>query len=254
MKETQARIERIKRVSQNIQRLELAVDDSLSAMQPGQALLVRRIEKDRAAQSWQPYLRELWFPVEMPARSIIAVEHPARAQYLPGQRLSLLGPVGQPFQFRHSLRHVLLLAYDTTPAPLLMMLPLLLSRQVSVTLILLGTARDYDARHLPGEVEVIRTDDDLTWPDMVMTLGWADQIFALGKPDSEQAYFSQVMQLVRGWRNDLPQNVIFGLFQTTMPCGVGACQACMLRVRGGGRLACMDGLAFDLTAVRLDVG
>ena len=64
MKETQAYIERIKRVSRDYQRLELAVDKSLSSMLPGQAVLARRIEKDYEIQHWHPYLRELWFPVE----------------------------------------------------------------------------------------------------------------------------------------------------------------------------------------------
>ena len=76
MKETQAYIERIKRVNRGHQRLELAVDKSLSAMLAGQAMLVRRIDKDYDAEHWDPYLRELWFPVEIQASNIIVVERP----------------------------------------------------------------------------------------------------------------------------------------------------------------------------------
>jgi hypothetical protein len=252
MKETQAYIERIKRVSRDYQRLELAVDSSLLSMRAGQAVLSRRIEKDYEIQNWNPYLRELWFPVEIQDSNIIVIERPAREEFVPGQLLSLIGPVGNPFRFRRKLRNILLIAYDTPPAPLLLMLPALLSNQVSVTMILMGSAREYDSEHLPEEIEILHAEEDLSWPDMVMTLGWADQVFALVGEGNEVPYFEELMRLVRGRRADIPDNYIFGVFQRQLPCGVGACCACMLRARDGAKLQCIDGPAFDLTALRLD--
>ena len=252
MRETRGYIERVKRVSRGHQRLELAVDASVSRLLAGQALLVRPIEKDYATPSWDPYLRELWFPVEIQASSILLVEQPAQVQHLPGQLLSLIGPIGQPFRFRRKLRSVLLIVYDSEPAPLLLMLPALLANQVAVTLILMGTARGYESGHLPAEIEIIRAEDDLTWQDMVMTLGWADQVFALVGRGDERAQFSQIMRLVRRRRNDLPPNYLFGVFQKQLPCGVGACHACVLQTRAGAKLQCVDGPAFDLTTVSLD--
>ena len=210
MNETHAYIERIKRVNKDYQRLELAVDKSLSSMHAGQAILARRIEKDYEIQHWDPYLRELWFPVEKQASNIVVVERPANINYVPGQLLSLIGPVGKPFRFRRKLRNILLMVYDTAPAPLLMMLPMLLSNQVNVTMVLMGGARDYDTDHLPEEIEIVQAEDDLTWQDMVMILGWADQVFVLVGQGSEQTYFAQVMRLVRDRRNDVPENYIFG--------------------------------------------
>ena len=98
------------------------MDKSLSSMRAGQSILVRRIEKDYEAERWDPYLRELWFPVEIQASNIVVVEQPARSNYVPGQLLSIIGPVGQPFRFRQKLRNILLIAYNTAPAALLMML------------------------------------------------------------------------------------------------------------------------------------
>ena len=252
MRETQAYIERIKRVNREHQRLELAVDKSLSSMLAGQAILVRQIEKDYEAESWDPYLRELWFPVEIQASHIVVVERPTRTHYIPGQLLSIIGPVGQPFRFRQKLRNILLIAYNTAPAPLLMMLPPLLARQVSVTMIMMGWAREYDANHLPEEVEIIQAEDNLSWPDMVMTLGWADQAFILVGPGDEFRYFGEIMQLIRERRNDIPANYLFGVLQRPLPCGVGACHACMLSLRGAKKLQCIDGPAFDLTDLRLN--
>ena len=252
MNETKAYIERIKRVNRDYQQLELAVDASLSNIRAGQALLARRIEKDFEIENWEPYLRELWFPVDILADNKIMVERPAQAQYIPGQLLSLIGPVGQPFRFRRSLRNILLMIYHTPPSSLLMMLKPLLANQVSVTMVLMGTAKDYDTQHLHEDVEIIHAEDDLTWADMVMTLGWADQVFVLVGQGDELSYFSQVMNLIRERRNDIPQNYIFGVFQNVLPCGVGACNVCMLKMTEGTQLQCIDGPAFDLTLVKLD--
>ena len=251
MKETQAYIERIKRVNRGHQRLELAVDNSLSTILAGQAMLVRRIDKDYDAEHWEPYLRELWYPVEIPASNIVVVERPARTQFIPGQLFSIIGPVGRPFRFRQKLRNILLVAYHTTPAALLLMLPPLLAKQVSITLVLMGSAREYETNHLPEEVEVILAEDNLSWPDMVMTLGWADQAFVLVGPGEDLSYFNEILQLMRERRSDIPANYVFGVLQRALPCGVGACHACMLRLRGSLKLPCIEGPAFDLTELQL---
>jgi len=251
MNETKAYIERIKRVNRDYQQLELAVDPSLSNMRAGQAVMTRLLDKDFEVEKWEPYLRELWFPVEIIANNKIIVERPANVQYIPGQLLSLIGPVGQPFRFRRSLRNILLMVYHTPPSTLLMMLKPLLANQVSVTMVLMGTAKDYDTQHIQEEIEIVRADEDLTWPDMVMTLGWADQVFVLVGQGDERSYFAQVMELVKERRNDIPANYIFGVFQNVLPCGVGACNACMLKMTEGTKLQCIDGPAFDLTTVKL---
>ncbi len=252
MKETQAYIERIRRVNREYQRLDLAVDDSLANIQAGQALLVRRIEKDYEAEVWDPYLRELWFPVEAQARSILVVEQRARQPFLPGQLLSIIGPVGSPIRLRQKLRNILLIAHDSSPAALLFMLSPLLARDVSITLVLMGAARQYEASHLPEALELIRAEDNLGWNDMVMTLGWADQIFALGTPGEELASFAKILRLVRSRRTVLPPRFIYGMLQRQLPCGLGACHACMVNTRQGHKLQCVDGPAFDLTTLRLE--
>ena len=252
MKETQAYIERIMRVNRGHQRLALAVDHSLASMLAGQAMLVRRIDRDYDAEHWDPYLRELWFPVEIQASNIVIVERPARTHYLPGQLLSIIGPVGKPYRFRQKLRNILLIAYNTTPAALLLMLPPLLAKQVSITLVLMGSAKQYESNHLPEEVEVLQADDNLTWPDMVMTLGWADQVFVLVGQGDEAGCFSDIMQLMRERHSDIPANYVFGVVERDLPCGVGACHACVLNLRGAQKLQCTDGPAFDLTELRLN--
>jgi hypothetical protein len=120
-----------------------------------------------------------------------------------------------------------------------------------VTLVLLGTALDYTTHHLPPEIEVVQGEADINWPNQVMTVGWADQVFVVVAPDDENLRFARVLDTFRQRRADVPQNYLFGVFQPVVACGAGACQVCMVRTLDGTRLACTEGPAFDLTKVVL---
>jgi aerobic-type carbon monoxide dehydrogenase small subunit (CoxS/CutS family) len=52
---------------------------------------------------------------------------------------------------------------------------------------------------------------------------------------------------VRRVRMNVPEGYAYGLFQPPMPCGVGACGACLVRSGGEDVAACVDGPAFDLS-------
>lgn len=243
MQETQALIERVRRVNKDYQHLDLAVEPSLNGMLPGQSILIR------LKPLWHPYLREQWWPVSI-GKERLVVERPAEIIYEPGQAVSVLGPVGEPFRFRRSLRHVLLLAYDTPPTSLLPMIPLLLANQADVTLVLCGSAADYRTEHLPKEVEVVHGDGDLQWPDRVKVAGFADQVFAVVHPDDEMLRFGKIWRLFNELRANIDKNYLFGVFRPVQPCGAGACQACLIPLKGQvSRLACMDGPALDLALV-----
>lgn len=145
--------------------------------------------------------------------------------------VDVLGLVGQPIRFKRNLRNVLLVAYDTPPTPLLMTIPWLMGNKVGVTLVLLGTANGYDTQHLNPEVEVIQGDDEINWQNQVMTVGWADQILAVVNTDDELGRFRKLMARFEERRAIIPQNYLFGIFTSLLPCGAGACHACMLQTR-----------------------
>lgn len=265
MRETEAIIERVWRANAGYQRLELAVDEALQMIKPGQSVLVRQ------GDAWDPYLRQQWWPVEVRTGRVI-FERPDDEQYQPAQIINVMGLVGAPFKFRRTLRNVLLIAYDVPPHPLLMTIPWLLSNRISVTLVLAGQAASYDTQHLPAEVEVIHGDDDFQWPHQVMTIGWADQVFLVAARDDElprlarlqsqgaaltvaqedeQARFIRVLERFRALRADVPKNYLFAVFRPLLPCGSGACQACMLHTSQGSALVCTEGPAFDITQLNL---
>lgn len=243
MRETKAIIERVSRLNEHYQRLHLATEDYLNDIKPGQTVLARLTDR------WDPYLREQWWPVDIAPNRLI-VERPGSIRYEPGQSASLLGLVGQPFRYRRTLRNVLLLADDTSPTPLVMSMNWLLSNHVSVTLVLSGRATLYPTQHLPPEIEVQHADEALSWPNRVMTVGWADQVFVVVRPDNELERFERIWTLFRELRAEIPKSYLFGVFQPVQPCGIGACQVCLTQLRGGeSSLACTQGPAVDLTQV-----
>jgi hypothetical protein len=246
MKETQALIQRVKRVNDTHQHIYLAVDSSLNGLKAGQAVLAQR-----EGAGWMPYLRDLWFPVTI-EKTTFAVEISIRERYEPGEVINLIGIIGKPFRFRRTLRNVLLIAVDTPPTALIMPIAPLLINHVSVTLLLLGSAADYGTEHLPAEVEVLKGDGDLNWANRVTTIGWADQVFVTVAQADEMTYFRRVWALFRELRNDIPAGYLNGVFRPPMPCGVGACQACLLKVNGGVIALCEDGPSLDLTDIKLD--
>lgn len=245
MKETEAIIERVTQVNQGFQHLELAIDESLRGIKPGQSLLVNQDES-----VWHPYLREHWWPVNV-TKTKLVIERPIEHRYDSGQVISLIGPVGQPYRFRRTLRNVLLIAHGTPPTTLLMTIPWLLGNKIRVTLVLLGSATDYVTKHLNPEVEVIHGEDDVTWPDQVMTVGWADQVFVTVRPSEEFERFQAIMDRFKELRAEVPRNYMFGVFQPMIACGTGACFSCVLQMRKGTQLICTEGPAFDLTQVVL---
>jgi NAD(P)H-flavin reductase len=242
MRECEALIERVRQVNRTHQQLTLTVDPALAALKAGQSVLAL------TGVQWNPYLRAQWYPVAA-AKETLVVERPMAEAYAPGETVNLLGPVGKPLRFRRTLRTVLLLAYETPPSPLIMAIAPLLANRVGVTLLLLGTAAEYETEHLPPEVEVLKGDAEFNWPNRVTTAGWADQVFAAVPQADEAEAFGRVWALFRELRAEIPENYLWGFYQTPQPCGYGGCAACWLRTRGGVQAVCTDGPAFDLREV-----
>lgn len=242
MNDLAAIIERVRRVSATTQRLDVAVEGA-DRIQPGQHFLARLTE------SWDPYLREPWIPVKAGAKTV-TIELPTGTIYQPGQVAYLLGPIGQPILLTEGARTLLLIAYDTTPTSLLMLANAALRRKMSVTLALVGAARNYALEALPPELEIVRGDDHGEWADQRASIGWADQIVAVALPHDTTRY-SKLLEMTLRVRVELPHGYVSGLFQPTLPCGVGACRACLVACHRQEALACLEGPSFDLLRVTL---
>lgn len=250
MRDVPAIIERITLINPHYQHLHLAVEgEAFKNIKPGESLLARLQPVHSMQDLWEPYLREHWWCVGVSASGLLLVERPTTSRYERGQEIMLLGTVGTPYRFRPQLSNLLLIAYDSPPTPLTIMIPSLLKNKINTTLVLLGDARHYQTEHLSPEVEVIRGNDDMSWDEQVTTLGWADQVFVVVGQDNELMRFHEVLEVFRSRMTDIRKNRIFGVFQPPLPCGVGACSACMIRTGDTLQSVCTRGPAFDLLQV-----
>lgn len=243
--ESEAIIERIMQVGAGVQRLALAVHPALLHSQAGQILLAR------VGSAWEPYLREAWIPIGI-QDGLLIVERHAVEHYSPGQTVSLIGPVGQALPWISGKdKHLLLIAYDAPPSHLLMLADEALAQGAEVALILIGRAQSYPYQGIPEAVEVINGLEDGTWPHLDETLAWADQVFAVADDAFWVDYYTALYNSIRNSLTLIPVNFLYGLFALPLPCGTGACMACMIRCKTSNKLACLQGLALDLTEVQL---
>jgi hypothetical protein len=160
--------------------------------------------------------------------------------------VNLIGPLGKPIPLRETMRALLLVAIDATPASFLLLASTALARGMAVTLALIGGAQHYALEMLPQEVEISRADSLASWEQRVQSLKWADQVVAVAPPPYDTEHYTQLMDAVRQARMEIPENFCYGLFQPPMPCGIGACAACLIRCKGEDVPACVEGPAFDL--------
>jgi hypothetical protein len=241
MRESQAIIERVRRVAANLQQLDLSVEAALQ-LQPGQSVFACSVDNE----GWHPYLREQWIPIGAYSGRV-AVELPAERVYAPGRVVSLLAPIGKPFPLRPNLQRMLLIVQNTMPTPVIFLASHLIANGIAVTLVLSGQATGYPLELLPAEVEILHGDSDWKWPDQVETLSWADQIIALAPTYGYSESYSALLNVIRQIRqHDLPDQYLCGLFYHRLGCGTGACQVCQIPGQHGDLLACLDGPALDL--------
>ena len=247
MRETQAIIERVRRVSADLQHVDLAVDRALAQLKPGQSLFAAPAEY----HSYDPYLREQWIPVDiLPGR--VVVELSTARIYSPGAVVSLLSPVGRPIPLRPQLVHLLLIAEDVFPTPFVLLTRRLIGGGVAVTLALGGQAARYPLEQLPPEVEIVRTDlGDWNWPEQVETFNWADQVIALAPSYTQSEVYARLYDIVAQLRHQaIPDHYLCGMYYPRLACGTGACLACQVPARKDPLLACADGPALDLKQVK----
>lgn len=240
MLEAQAIIERVRKLSPSVQQLDLAVDSGHAEVQPGHLFLARTTE------SLDPFLREPWMPVRRDGLSV-TVELPAGKTYAPAQVVNLIGPVGRPIPLREITRNLLLITHEATPAALVMLAETALRQRISVSMLLLGASRQYPLDALPPEMEVITAVDLAAWDSKVSLIKWAQQIVAVSPPPLDNEFYATLLDVANAVLLKVPLGLLYGLYHPPLPCGVGACAACLVRHGAEDLPACTDGPAFDLT-------
>jgi NAD(P)H-flavin reductase len=158
---------------------------------------------------------------------------PLPADWHPGTRLSLRGPLGRGFDLPISASRVALAALGGNPVRLLPLLDLALGRDMAVVLLCETQVED-----LPSAVEVQPLS---ALPEVCV---WADYL-ALDLPRSALSGLSNQLGL-SGGEAGLPSAQ--ALVDVPMPCGALAdCGVCAVEVKRGWKLACKDGPVYELS-------
>ena len=194
---------------------------------PGQYLAAYALEDGAAALAHPLFLAGV-------SPDGMRVAPPLPAEWQPGTRLSLRGPVGHGFHLPVSARHVALAALGGSPARVLSLVDLALAQGCAVTLFC-DLSGELSWRSLPDALEVSPL---ATLKD---ALAWADYL-ALDIPLQRLSERYALVGLMPG---DILPCAAEVLVATAMPCtGLADCGACAVKGRQHWLLACEDGPVF----------
>ncbi len=219
---------------------------------------------------WDPYLRRALFPaayalqegVPLYTLLIPAGDDPGHrwlAERAIGDSVDLLGPAGQGFGAGLHNRALLLVA-DVARAPLLF--PLMhgaLDSGARVTLLLRAATNATSApfppatilQNLPHAVEA-RAEPAPAFAAALAELSpWADHV-AIALADTDPDVYAGVARAIRANRIRVDAGFAEVMWPGAIPCGNGACLACLAPLAGGGfTRSCLHGPVFDLLRLAL---
>jgi dihydroorotate dehydrogenase electron transfer subunit len=177
------------------------------------------------------------------------------AERLPGERLGMLGPLGNSFIVPSRAQRLLMIGGGVGVAPLVMLSDEAASRNLDVVFVM-GAANEAGllaASELSDRIEyVVATDDGSRGhrglaTDLVRDfVQWADQIFACG-PEPMYRTLRAVLEPLRTNRKPSVQISV----ERGMACGLGACLGCVVETTHGMITSCVKGPVFELDEILL---
>jgi len=177
------------------------------------------------------------------------------AERSPGERLGMLGPLGNSFTIPNRAQRLLMIGGGVGVAPLVMLSDEAVSRNLDVVFVM-GAASEAGllaASELSDRIEyVVATDDGSRGHRGLATeavgdfVRWADQIYACGPEPMYRTLRAVVDPLRLNRRPSVHISVERG-----MACGLGACLGCVVETTAGMIASCVKGPVFDLDEVVL---
>lgn len=177
------------------------------------------------------------------------------AERKPGEKLAVLGPLGNSFTLSPRAQRVLMVAGGVGVAPLVMLSDEVVAKSIDVVFVM-GAANEgglLAASELSEGIEYLAATDDgsrghhgLATEVVADHVRWADQIFACG-PEPMYRTLRAVVDPLRLNRKPSVQISV----ERGMACGLGACLGCVVETRRGMIASCVQGPVFDLDEVIL---
>jgi dihydroorotate dehydrogenase electron transfer subunit len=171
-----------------------------------------------------------------------------------GEKLDILGPLGNGFNVKSTSKNLLLVAGGIGIAPLAFLAQQALAEEKTVTLLLGAHARNelYPQKLLPNAAETIVTTEDGSYGEkgkvtdiLSRSVDLADQIYACGP----LAMYKEIATLRQKWPAKIPIQISL---EVRMGCGIGACFSCSIKTKNVMKRVCLDGPVFDLDDIILE--
>ena len=177
------------------------------------------------------------------------------AERLPGERLGMLGPLGNSFSIPNRAQRLLMIGGGVGVAPLVMLSDEAAAKNLDVVFVM-GAANETGllaASELTDRVEyLVATDDGSRGHHGLATevvrdfVQWADQIYACG-PEPMYRTLRAVVEPLRINRKPSVQISV----ERGMACGLGACLGCVVETTHGMIASCVKGPVFELDEIIL---
>jgi len=171
-----------------------------------------------------------------------------------GDKLDLLGPLGNGFWLDSSSRNLLLVAGGIGIAPLVFLAEKAVSQGKFVKLLLGARIKEglYHSEFLPAGIDVELVTEDgragrkgMVSEYVVEHVDWADQVYACGPKAMYESIAREMME------KHAKKPVQLSL-EVRMGCGMGACYGCSIPTKQGMKRVCLDGPVFNLDEVFLE--
>jgi len=170
-----------------------------------------------------------------------------------GDKLDILGPLGNGFSVKPESRHLLIIAGGIGVAPLTYLAQQALYEGRTVTMILGARTKEtlYPGAFFSPQIEVAVTTDDGSSgfqgrvTDLLLRyVNPADQIFACGPlPMLIDMYQKRLM---------FQHKPVQVSLEVRMGCGLGICYGCSVKTTSGMKTVCKDGPVFDMEDINWD--
>src|SRR5215207_7016958 len=177
------------------------------------------------------------------------------AERLPGERLGMLGPLGNSFAIPNRAQRLLMIGGGVGVAPLVMLTDEAASKNLDVVFVM-GAANDAGllaASELSDRTEyLVATDDGSRGHHGLATevvrdfVEWADQIYACGP----EPMYRTLRAVIEPLRINLKPSVQISV-ERGMACGLGACLGCVVETTHGMIASCVKGPVFELDEIIL---
>jgi dihydroorotate dehydrogenase electron transfer subunit len=177
------------------------------------------------------------------------------AERLPGERLGMLGPLGNSFNIPSRAQRLLMIGGGVGVAPLVMLSDEAAARNLDVVFVM-GAATEEGllaASELSERIEyAVATDDGSRGHRGLATevigdfVQWADQIYACGP----EPMYRTLRTVAEPLRIDRKPSVQISV-ERGMACGLGACLGCVVETTRGMIASCVQGPVFDLDEIIL---